>query len=160
MGNKFIFTWIQPNDIDRQFLCLSFVFDCLLALWKDKVNINIELIFVSFIICSLFRNTSLTPYLMYISIFLTLTYLFTRNFIVHSKPRYDLSYGVYLWGWVIQQIWVSLIPGLSSLKLTVLSSFSSVLVGYLSWKIVEKPFINYGKKLSKIFDNNENNTLL
>lgn len=51
-------------------------------------------------------------------------------------------------------------PGLSSLKLTVLSSFSSVLVGYLSWKIVEKPFINYGKKLSKIFDNKENKTLL
>ena len=160
MGNKFIFTWIQPNDIDRQFLCLSFAFGCLLALWKDKVKINIELILSSFIICYLFRNTSLTPYLMYISIFLTLIYLFTRNFIVHLKPRYDLSYGVYLWGWVIQQIWVSLMPGLSSLKLTVLSSFSSVLVGYLSWKIVEKPFINYGKKLSKVFDNKENKTFL
>ena len=93
-------------------------------------------------------------------IFLTLIYLFTRNFIVHLKPRYDLSYGVYLWGWVIQQICVSLIPGLSSLKLTILSSFSSVLVGYLSWTIVEKPFINYGKKLCKIFDNNENKTSL
>ena len=80
MGNKFIFTWIQPNDIDRQFLCLSFVFGCLLALWKDKVKINIALIFASFIICYLFSNTSFTPYLMYISYFFNINIIVYKNF--------------------------------------------------------------------------------
>lgn len=53
--------------------------------------------------------------------------------------REDLSYGVYLYGWPIQQTLRALYPGAGSLVLLLVSLPLSLGVAALSWRLVERP---------------------
>ena len=50
----------------------------------------------------------------------------------------DYSYGVYLWGWPVQQVVVMLMPDVSAPLNAVISMLLSLLVAFLSWHLVEK----------------------
>ena len=54
-------------------------------------------------------------------------------------PSADLSYGVYLYGWPIQQALHALAPGLSAAALLAPSLALALGVAALSWLVVEKP---------------------
>lgn len=51
----------------------------------------------------------------------------------------DYSYGVYLYGWLSQQLIMSLYPDASNMKHTMLSCFLAFLFAFASWHFVEKP---------------------
>lgn len=53
--------------------------------------------------------------------------------------RNDLSYGVYLYGWPIQQAFRQLLPGAGSVELLVPALFVTLVVAFASWRLVEKP---------------------
>lgn len=53
--------------------------------------------------------------------------------------RQDLSYGVYLYGWPIQQVLRAFYPGAGSAVLLVVSLPLSLVVAALSWRLVERP---------------------
>jgi peptidoglycan/LPS O-acetylase OafA/YrhL len=56
----------------------------------------------------------------------------------------DYSYGVYLWGWPVQQVIVSL-TSVSPWQMMVLAIPVSVALGALSWFLVEKPALQWRK---------------
>jgi peptidoglycan/LPS O-acetylase OafA/YrhL len=61
----------------------------------------------------------------------------------------DISYGVYLWAFPIQQTLLHLFPAISSLFL-VLSTLAIVVpIAYVSWTCVERPMLTEKKWLSK-----------
>ena len=62
-------------------------------------------------------------------------------------PRDDVSYGVYLYGWPIQQALHALFPLAGALVLLAPSLALTVLVGFASWRIVEKPALNIKRRL-------------
>lgn len=51
----------------------------------------------------------------------------------------DISYGTYIYGWPIMQLFVSLFTGLSPLQLFLLTLAVLAPLAYLSWRLVEKP---------------------
>jgi peptidoglycan/LPS O-acetylase OafA/YrhL len=51
----------------------------------------------------------------------------------------DVSYGVYLYGWPIQKLFLWYIPTLSPLTLFALSASMAILLGSASWHLIEKP---------------------
>lgn len=53
--------------------------------------------------------------------------------------RNDLSYGTYLYGWPVAQLWLTAWPGLSSAALFLLSLPVAWALGLLSWCLVERP---------------------
>lgn len=53
--------------------------------------------------------------------------------------RNDISYGTYLYGWPIAQLWLVALPGLDSLRLTLLTLPVALALGPLSWWLVERP---------------------
>jgi peptidoglycan/LPS O-acetylase OafA/YrhL len=55
----------------------------------------------------------------------------------HRWP--DISYGVYLYAWPLNKIWLWYFPQMNLAALVLLVFFSSVLVGLVSWYAVEKP---------------------
>jgi peptidoglycan/LPS O-acetylase OafA/YrhL len=57
----------------------------------------------------------------------------------HSEPPADLSYGVYLYGWPVQQALVVLLPGMGALILLWPALALTLIVAALSWYGVEKP---------------------
>jgi peptidoglycan/LPS O-acetylase OafA/YrhL len=59
----------------------------------------------------------------------------------------DVSYGIYLYGWPVQKLFLWYSPLISPWLLFVLSFFSSLLLGVLSWYVIEKPFLKFKRKM-------------
>lgn len=55
----------------------------------------------------------------------------------HRWP--DISYGVYLYAWPLNKIWLWYFPEMNLVSLVLLVFLSSVLVGLVSWYAVENP---------------------
>ena len=53
--------------------------------------------------------------------------------------RGDFSYGIYLWGWPIQQILVSVWPSMNWASNLILAFLMSLGIAALSWRFIEKP---------------------
>lgn len=67
---------------------------------------------------------------------------FTRiNFLKRFERLPDVSYGVYLYGWPIQKLILWYFPATTPAVLFVVSAVISLLLGAVSWYIVEKPFM-------------------
>lgn len=63
------------------------------------------------------------------------------------EPKDDISYGVYLYGWPVQQALHALAPGLGVLALMAPSLVITVLISLASWRLVEKPALNLKRRL-------------
>ena len=63
------------------------------------------------------------------------------------SDRADLSYGIYLYGWPIQQVLVALYPKAEPVSLLMPALALSALAGFLSWTLVEKPALAFKSML-------------
>jgi peptidoglycan/LPS O-acetylase OafA/YrhL len=63
--------------------------------------------------------------------------------------RPDLSYGIYLYAWPVQQLLIQALgPGISPYVLTVLALIISAGLAWLSWRFVERPFLALKRRQS------------
>lgn len=53
----------------------------------------------------------------------------------------DPSYGIYLWGWPVQQVLVSVMPGMRPWHNFLLAAAIATCFGYLSWWLLERPVL-------------------
>ena len=59
----------------------------------------------------------------------------------------DFSYGTYLYGFPIQQLIASQIPGIGAISLFLIATPLSVIAGVISWHLVEKHFLKLKRRL-------------
>jgi peptidoglycan/LPS O-acetylase OafA/YrhL len=64
------------------------------------------------------------------------------------RPRADVSYGVYIYGWPCQQFILTYFPDLNPHWLAVWALLLSIGFAMISWRVVEKPAISFGQSLS------------
>lgn len=57
--------------------------------------------------------------------------------------RTDISYGTYIYGWPMQQILVPFCQGLAPPAFAIVSAAAVIPLGYLSWRLVEKPALRF-----------------
>jgi peptidoglycan/LPS O-acetylase OafA/YrhL len=68
---------------------------------------------------------------------------FTPVIRMHRWGEYgDFSYGLYLWGYPIQQIMVSILGTVSPLVLCLYALPTAILAGIISWHVIEKRFLH------------------
>ncbi len=67
---------------------------------------------------------------------------------VSWSDRADLSYGIYLYGWPIQQVLVALYPQAAPVTLLAPALGLSAVAGFLSWTLIEKPALRFKVALS------------
>ena len=67
------------------------------------------------------------------------------------KPRYDLSYGVYIYGTATQQVVATLLPGQRALVNFAVSLPLALAVAFASWRLVEAPALGLGRRLARRF---------
>lgn len=84
----------------------------------------------------------LTPALPILGSYLIFWFAFHPRIRVTNAAKYgDFSYGVYLYAFPVQQLLVMGIPGLTPLALFALATPLSVVLGALSWHLVEKRLV-------------------
>lgn len=78
----------------------------------------------------------------FVAYFIALTYITFYLAFVPKLPRIDkrdLSYGVYLYGWPIQQCVLLVLPNSGAYANAVIASALCLLLAFASWELVERP---------------------
>ncbi|MEW7866407.1 acyltransferase family protein [Aeromonas diversa] len=147
LSERILFAWL-PKDHTVDFLAPSFAFGAILALNKEVVTIKPSTCLGLFIFYFAFKDSGFSMYFAYAAVFMFVLYLSSLRPILKVKPSIDLSYGVYLWGFPVQQVLAQYFSTYGVLFNQTIAMFISLVLGYLSWHICEKHFIEYGRRVS------------
>lgn len=147
LKHKLLFPWL-PNNHEISFLAPCFAFGAIMALNKDVINVRLAPCLGFVVLYYILRDTVYSSYFAYAFIFLFILYASSREFVLKLKPKVDISYGVYLWGFPVQQIIAHYFNAQGVLFNQVASLAISLALGYFSWHLCEKNFIKYGNSLS------------
>lgn len=110
-------------------------------IWNHKVN------FICFILLITLITNPIVAELVFILFggYLLFNFAFNyRNaFIEKINNSYDISYGVYIYAWPIQTLIIQNNPTINPWALSIMTILLASFIGYLSWKLVEKPFLHF-----------------
>lgn len=128
-------------------VCLMFYIGAFLYMNRDMVPVT-----PYYILFTLFLSgiTLGTKNFSYAYVLLLVTFFCSVSFYSHFSwldKLGDYSYGVYLYGWPIQQVLVMSFPGMSAATNALFSCCLALGCGMLSWHFIEKPSL----KLKKLF---------
>ena len=147
-GNKLLFTWKTPN-MNTDLLAPCFALGSVLALFKERLEVGLSTVSGLILLSLLFLSSSYSFYFVYAALFSTILYLAGHPLFLNLKMRSDLSYGVYLWGFPVQQILQYAIPEQGTQFNQVVSLLITLVLGFASWHLVEKRGIALGQNLIK-----------
>ncbi len=141
------FLVFNERGMERGMLAYCFSCGVLFSAFKEKIKISATLFALSIMVLCFSSKFVLYPFIFYISSFYILLCIASFKPLLNLKPKYDISYGVYLWGWTTQQVISRVAPSLGLYENTIISIAASMLLGIFSWVIIEKRFINIGRSL-------------
>jgi len=117
------------------------------AIYKKYIPINwIGVIFFLSLTLVLWK-TSFGEITFYIALSYALIYLFQLPSIVAIRLRGDYSYGTYIYGFVVQQIFANLFPNAGPIMNASVCIPSAIGIGMLSWTFVERPALRFSRQL-------------
>jgi hypothetical protein len=67
----------------------------------------------------------------------------SANLVSQRMDHSDPSYGLYLYAWPVQNLLIFYIPGISPLSVTAITLPVALMLGLLSWQLVEKPALRH-----------------
>ena len=126
----------------------AFSFGVVMALFQDRIKIGLPLVLVSAVIAIVLSESLLREVTFILAISALFLYLSTRSLLVKLNLPGDYSYGVYLYGWPIQQVLVFYKFSESTLANQIATMIIAMAVGAVSWHIIEKPTLLLGKEWS------------
>lgn len=146
-SEKIVFTWSHSNS-EVPMLAVCFAFGSILSLYKDVVKIDLHTPLAFLLGYCLLIGNNYAVYLSYASIFLFILYVSSTKALLKIKPKFDISYGVYLWGFPVQQVIAQFFLTKGIFFNQCVSLLLSIILGFLSWYLCEKHFIKLGSKVS------------
>lgn len=128
-----------------------FTLGAILYFYRDKLVLGYRAILLTLLIMGIANMTALAPAISawglgYICLIMGLRApnLPFRNI----TAQHDMSYGIYIFGWPITQILVSLNPEITHNALVIASVAFAIPVAMLSWALIEKPSMAFGRNLN------------
>lgn len=151
--NPFLPEQFQPSFFPKAklatMLAPCFAAGSMLALLKDHIHINVHGVLGIWILYFFLNKSEIAPYVVYSAIFITTLYLSSLALIIKLKPKADISYGIYLWGFPVQQILVEYFPEQGVIFNQVCAITLCCILGYGSWIFIERNSIRIGSTFSK-----------
>ncbi|MDD2055960.1 acyltransferase [Pseudomonas putida] len=148
--------FLQPDGLHpvmhQPLLMQCFAFGALIALYKDLFDLHFGVLALSWLAYIVTKDLALSKYFLYVSIFITLLYVSGLRLMLLLKTRVDISYGVYLWGFPVQQILAHHFLDLGVHFNQMAGILICLLLGFLSWHLIEFRFIRYGSNLAKLIN--------
>jgi peptidoglycan/LPS O-acetylase OafA/YrhL len=149
-----VFTPDGPKGIETALrLPLIFLAGGLLYLFRERVTLSLPVLALALAGLALLSATPLYKAVLYLVtawgvLVLALARALTRR---RSDPPADLSYGVYLYGWPVQQASHALFPAVGAFALFWPALLVTLVLALLSWHLVEKPALALKRRLLRGF---------
>lgn len=128
-------------------LAPCFALGALVALNKKFYKSNIKIPAMLFLLQFLLPGEEIKPTLMCFSLCLAALHLSSLEFVKKIKIKHDISYGVYLWGFPIQQIFSQYFSFGFVINVTI-SVIVTMIIALASWLFIEKPSMNLAKRIA------------
>ncbi|WP_367773638.1 acyltransferase [Flavobacterium sp. WC2421] len=144
LPNRFFLGFIDNNP-EKYLLPMAFAYGVFFAIFSTKIFINIYVVLVSFLVFFFLKSTIYAEILFTLASCNLVLFLSSLKYILKMKPKYDISYGVYLWGFLIQQTLFSLFGHINIIIHCLLAILFSVVLAVITFIFIEKPFMNFGK---------------
>lgn len=132
---------------DAWMLPMFFCVGAILAVNKNAIDIDWTVLGGLFLASFLVRRTQLYPIIMPLAIFISILFFSSWSVIRKIRLPGDFSYGVYLYGFPVQQISKTIFPEQGVHANQAIGLAGAVVIGAFSWFAVERPSIRLGKKL-------------
>jgi len=131
---------------------LFYYVGAVIALNANLIKLDWKILSVSFVLL-LMSYFFPSPYnsIFFISFFCLLAlWLSVTKPMLKLQMKNDISYGVYLWGFVVQQSIHTLFPYWGSYKHMLSALIVSSIMGAVSWFLIEKPSMRLAKRISNL----------
>jgi peptidoglycan/LPS O-acetylase OafA/YrhL len=162
-ANIFLFNWKEyillgkPDFFPRFFT--YFIAGMCFYTYKDEIPRSRILLAFSFLIVAasafIFKGLVITQVLFGTYILFYLAFTSTVSF-QNFASNGDLSYGVYIYAWPVQQLMILYLEKYMNLSLLFILTLTVTLIfAYLSWHFIEKPFLNLKLRNNSISVNNK-----
>jgi peptidoglycan/LPS O-acetylase OafA/YrhL len=149
LPSRILFTFLPQGNEDFSYLPFCFACGALLALHKENVRIpGIMCVIGLIVLFYLMHGTVFERFIYYLATFAGILYFASNSLILRFRPKVDVSYGVYLWGFPIQQTLAHSFPGMGRPENFLLAILIAIVIGYFSWVVVEKRSIQFGKRIT------------
>jgi peptidoglycan/LPS O-acetylase OafA/YrhL len=120
-----------------------FMLGMLLYGWRERVDIN-GLTALAFVMVFLvFRDTAGAQPLFYLAFAYGVLWVGTTSWLRRLVPRHDYSYGIYLYGFMVQQCIANIAPQLSHVMSLLVAAPLILICAALSWHFVERPVLKW-----------------
>lgn len=130
---------------------VCFALGALLAINSEIISINLKTIIFTLILYFVFSGTAQNHLLFILCVTMITIYISANRKFISLKPKYDISYGVYLWGFLIQQTLYHYFGHMASWLHCLLAVLIACILGLGSHLLIEKPFMILGKKMYQYY---------
>ncbi len=124
-------------------LPLVFMGGMALHLFRDQVRVSLWLLgglVATTIAAALIAPFAYRPFLFVTTAYAAITLALAPSVVApRLQPRDDLSYGVYLYGWPVQQALHALFPAMPATLSIAPALATTLLIAFLSWRLIERP---------------------
>lgn len=145
-------TTVLPGGAETIYMIPAFFLGSLLAYYKEKIEMSIFLPVSLIIIAEItITNVVFSNLFMILGVSLAFIWFSSLRIIRKFKLSHDISYGVYLWGWPIEQLVGYFFPNSGYYCFVISSLFITFIIAYISCRLVEEPALAFERKLLKIF---------
>ena len=155
-----IFISIIPNQMlliffERSYILglqpiACFAFGAFLAINQDDIKVDFKMMLGFTLLLLIFwRFTTIIQILFPFAISILLLLFSTDKFVLKLKPKYDISYGLYIWNALIIQLIVYYFGNMNVYFLFLIAFVFTSIVSLGSYVLIENKSINFGYKLGK-----------
>jgi len=133
---------------------LIFLFGMVCYTNRARIPVDWRLSLFALLIAIIFSSTWAGKIAFYLFLLNTILVIGGFQWLRRFQPPGDYSYGIYLYGFVVQQIVANYLPSLTSYPSMVISIPLSCILGIVSWKYLERPALDYARSLSSKYEHN------
>jgi peptidoglycan/LPS O-acetylase OafA/YrhL len=148
LPHSLFFPGLDDNPQVR-YLPSAFALGALMALFRDRITLGLEAVVFSALIFLVLKTSVIGQHLFFVFLFLSVLYVSGLPLVRQLRPRADLSYGTYLWGFLVQHVVASQFAALGFGFNLAASLLISLSLAFLSWRLVEQPAIAAGRRWTK-----------
>lgn len=144
---QYLPTFFSQNP-DSYLLPACFALGALFANNKEIIKINFYYFILLWGLSIILNHSVVYQFVFYIAFFYSAIYISSLSLVVNRlKIPFDASYGIYIYGFMIQQCVFASLPTIGVHANQAITATIAICLGTLSWYFIEKPFVDYGHRV-------------